>query len=335
MRYIFANILLTICLLPLAAQNVTNVDFWQEGKKVNISYNLDKTADVTVLMSTDGGKTFSSPLKQVTGGVGKDVTPGYNTIVWDVLSEYDKLVGDNICFLVSAKGGKRSFTIKGVTFNMVKVEGGTFIMGATPEQQDPDSDEKPIHHVTLNNYYIGETEVTQELWLAVMGSNPSNFKGYSNPVECVSWNNCQDFVRKLNSYTGEHFRLPTEAEWEFAARGGNKSKGYQYSGSNNLKKVAWYHNNSGSKTHPVATKTPNELGIYDMSGNVAEWCQDWYSYYNISAQTNPTGPGSGSDRVDRGGSWVSGTRFCRSADRSYYPNSKSYSLGIRLVLSEL
>lgn len=302
---------------------------------MNISYNLDKTADVSVSISTDGGKTFSSPLIQVTGGVGKDVTPGYNAIVWDVLSEYDKLVGDNICFLVSAKGVKRSFTVKGVTFNMVKVDGGTFTMGATPEQLDPDSDELQIHRVTLSNYYIGETEVTQALWQAVMGSNPSNFKGYSNPVECISWNDCQEFICKLNSLTGKRFRLPTEAEWEFAARGGNKTKGYQYSGSNDLKKVAWYKNNSGSKTHPVATKTPNELGIYDMSGNVGEWCQDWYSYYNVSAQTNPTGPDRGSDRVDRGGSWGSSTRFCRSADRSYYPDSKSYSLGVRLVLSEL
>lgn len=270
MRYIFANILLIILgILPLAAQNVTNVEFWQEGKKVNISYHLDKTADVSVTISTDGGKTFSTPLKQVTGGVGKGITPGKKTIVWDALSEYDKLVGENICIHVSAfinKSGfgscKRSFTVKDVKFNMISVEGGTFTMGATPEQQNPDSDEKPTHRVTLSSYYIGETEVTQALWQAVMGSTPTYNgswesiygKGDNYPAYRISWNDCQDFVRKLNTLTGERFRLPTEAEWEFAARGGNKSRGYQYSGSNTLGDVAWYASNSGSKTHPVATK---------------------------------------------------------------------------------
>ena len=344
MRYIFAKILLIIGFIPLAAQNVTNVEFWQEGKKVNISYNLDKTADVSVSISTDGGKTFSSPLRQVTGGVGRGVTPGKKTIVWDVLSEYDKLVGEDICFRVSASGGKRSFTVKGVTFNMIQVEGGTFTMGATPEQQNPDSDEKPTHRVTLSSYYIGETEVTQALWQAVMGSTPtynggwesSYGKGDNYPAYRISWDDCQDFVRKLNSLTGVRFRLPTEAEWEFAARGGNKSKGYQYSGSNNIDAVAWYTNNSGRKTHPVATKQANELGIYDMSGNVWEWCQDWKADYSSSAQTNPTGPNSGATRVIRGGSWNGYAWICRSALRDdYAPDSRYYGLGLRLALSEL
>ncbi len=345
MRNIFVNILLIIGILPLAAQNVTNVEFWQEGKKVNISYNLDKTADVSVSISTDGGRTFSSPLKQVTGGVGKGVTPGKKTIVWDVLSEYDKLAGENICFRVSASGGKRSFTVNGVTFNMISVEGGTFTMGATPEQQNPNSDEKPTHRVTLSSYYIGETEVTQALWNAVMGKSLQqilNELGWSThgvgdnyPMYDISWNDCQDFVSRLNSLTGEHFRLPTEAEWEFAARGGNKSKGYQYSGSNTIDEVAWYDKNSGSRVHPVATMTPNELGIYDMSGSVWEWCQDWYANYSSSTQTNPTGPSSGYNRVYRGGSWYDGSKGCCLAYRiSNGPNIKYFHLGLRLALSE-
>lgn len=328
-------------LFPLSAQNVTNVTFVQEGKNVKISYQLDKMSDISVSISTDGGKTFSRPLKKITGDVGKGVAPGKNAIVWDALSEYDKLVGENICFRVTAEAskhstaGKRSITVKGVTFNMIRVDGGTFTMGATSEQQNPDSDEKPAHRVTLSSYYIGETEVTQQLWEAVMDKNTSYFKGINHPVESVSYSDCQVFIKKLNSLTGQHFRLPTEAEWEFAARGGNKSKAYQYSGSNNLNDVAWYDNNSGNKTHPVAKKNPNELGIYDMSGNVYEWCQDWEGIYNNSAQTNPTGPTSSLNRIRRGGCWGHDASKCRTASRNNgTPGYRYDDLGLRLVLTE-
>jgi formylglycine-generating enzyme required for sulfatase activity len=216
---------------------------------------------------------------------------------------------------------------------MMRVDGGTFSMGATSEQKEPWDDEKPVHQVTLSTYYIGETEVTQALWKAVMGSNPANFKGDNRPVENVSWNDCQTFIKKLNSLTGENFRLPTEAEWEFAARGGSKSRGYQYSGSNNLSAVAWYTDNSGGQTHEVKTKSPNELGIYDMSGNVWEWCQDWYGKYSSNSATNPIGAASGSDRVIRGGSWLNYARYCRSAHRYSDPPDRQYNLlGLRLVL---
>ena len=226
-------------------------------------------------------------------------------------------------------------TVNGVTFNMIKVEGGTFTMGATSEMTEPWDDEKPTHKVTLSSYYIGETEVTQALWKAVMGSNPSFFKGDDLPVEEVSWDDCQDFILKLNSITKRSFRLPTEAEWEFAARGGNKSKHTQYSGSGNIGEVAWYDGNSGRKTHPVKTKKANELGIYDMSGNVWEWCQDWYGSYSNGAQDNPTGPNSGTYRVYRGGSWDLIARYCRSSNRNgYTPGSSLSYLGLRLVLSE-
>lgn len=234
----------------------------------------------------------------------------------------------------SAEANERRAIINSLVNNMVYVSGGTFTMGATSEQgSDADIDEKPTHRVTLSSYYIGKYEVTQAEWRAVMGSNPSNFKGDNLPVENVSWNDCQTFISKLNSLTDKNFRLPTEAEWEFAARGGNNSRGYKYSGSNNIGYVAWYDGNSGSKTHPVGLKSPNELGLYDMTGNVWEWCQDWYGNYSSSSQTNPTGSVSGSCRVFRGGSWSRHARFCRVSYRNNDTPGISYdNLGLRLAL---
>jgi len=223
------------------------------------------------------------------------------------------------------------FTVNGVSFQMVTVTGGTFQMGSA----SGNSYEQPVHDVKLNDFAIGQTEVTQELWEAVMGTNPSNFRGSKLPVEKVSWNDCQTFITKLNQLTGKTFRLPTEAEWEFAARGGNQSNGYTYSGSNTIDDVAWYSDNSESKTHVVATKAPNELGLYDMTGNVWEWCQDWYGsdYYSSSVINNPTGPTSGSYRVLRGGSWDYIDTRCRVANRGYgAPTSSVYRIGLRLAL---
>ena len=227
-------------------------------------------------------------------------------------------------------GKDKVFTANGVSFKMIAVKGGTFQMGS----DDWYEWEKPVHQVTLSDYYIGETEVTQELWNAVMGSNPSEFPGnMQRPVEMVSWNDCQTFISKLNQLTGATFRLPTEAQWEYAARGGNKSKGYTYSGSNEIDDVAWHYFNSSSTTHPVKTKASNELGIYDMTGNVGEWCSDWYDFYSSVAQTDPTGPAKGSGRVSRGGSWNSGTRHCRSANRGIStPDFRGNILGLRLAI---
>ncbi|MDY3272767.1 MAG: SUMF1/EgtB/PvdO family nonheme iron enzyme [Prevotella sp.] len=224
----------------------------------------------------------------------------------------------------------------GISIDMVRVEAGTFTMGATAEMKKPMDHEKPTHRVTLtNDYYIGKYEVTQALWQTVMGNNPSKFKGDNLPVEQVSWDDCQDFLSKLNRITGKTFRLPTEAEWEYAARGGNKSRGYQYSGSNNLLDVAWFWDNSGCRTHAVGTKQANELGIYDMSGNVWEWCQDWYGAYSSSSLVNPTGANSGSYRVYRGGCWIKYAGDCLSSCRYYYkPDHRDSDLGLRLVLSE-
>ena len=240
---------------------------------------------------------------------------------------------------VSSVGNEISIPVKnGISIEMVKVEAGTFMMGATSEMEEgiATDNEKPVHQVTLTkDYYMGKYEVTQALWKAVMGRKPSFFEGDNLPVEWVSWNDCQKFISKLNKMTGRRFRLPTEAEWEYAARGGKKSRGYQYSGSSNISDVAWYDGNSGSKTHPVGTKQANELGIYDMSGNVYEWCQDSYVSYVSASQTNPTGAVSGAFRVGRGGGWNCIARGCRSAFRyGYAPDDRDSYLGLRLVLSE-
>ena len=237
----------------------------------------------------------------------------------------------------------KTYSVNGVSFTMIYVEGGTFTMGNTYDE----------HRVTVSDFCIGETEVTQELWQAVMRSNPSVFFGSNLPVEYVSWIDCQVFIRKLNDLTGKTFRLPTEAEWEYAARGGKHHNGNKYAGSNNIGKVAWYLSNSGDhylsgddgwrkreknncKPHPVKTREPNELGLYDMSGNVEEWCFDYYDYKNQNSNTlqiNPTGPSSGTNRVSRGGSWLSGEGDCVVTKRGgTYPDDRWDNRGFRIVV---
>jgi len=236
---------------------------------------------------------------------------------------------------------------------MVFVQDGTFTIGYTPEEgADCYDNEKPAHQVTLSSFYIGKYEVTQAQWKAVMGNNPSHFKGDNLPVEQVSWKDVQEFIRKLNAQTGKQYRLPTEAEWEYAARGGNKSQGYKYSGSNTTSNVAWYYENAGynvlddktwnlsnlnsnnNRMHPVGTKSPNELGIYDMSGNVWEWCQDWYGTYPSSPRRAPVGFLSGSYRVFRGGGWDGDARGCSVSYRSSgKPDLCNNDLGFRIACS--
>lgn len=216
---------------------------------------------------------------------------------------------------------------------MVYVAGGTFTMGATPEQgSDAEEDEKPAHQVTLSSFSIGRYLVTQEEWLAVMGDIPFITKGENLPVVKVTWEECQEFIHKLNTLTGKNFRLPTEAEWEYAARGGKQSHGYKYAGSNDLGSVAWYGENFNNQTHPVGKKLPNELGIYDMTGNVWEWCNDWKGPYSATAQTNPQGASSGTYRVCRGGSWTCNTEYYRVTYRdACIPDNRGDYLGFRLV----
>ena len=303
-------------------------DVYVDGKKIGQSprvFNGLLVGSHKVEIKKDGYGTES---KQV------NILEGQTATIAGVLTA-NTTVATNTASSLS--GNTITIPVKnGISIDMVRVEAGTFTMGATSEMEDPYDWEKPTHQVTLtNDYYIGKYEVTQALWKAVMGNNPSNFKGDNLPVEKVSWDDCQEFINKLNRITGKTFRLPTEAEWEYAARGGKKSRGYQYSGSNNISDVAWYSDNSGNMTNDVGSKQANELGIYDMTGNVWEWCQDRYGRYDSFSQVNPTGANSGSYRVIRGGSWIRTARYCRSSCRySSSPGGRNIGLGLRLILSE-
>ena len=303
-------------------------DVYIDGKKVGQSprvFNGIMVGNHKVEIKKDGYGTDSKTVS---------ILEGQTASLSGVLTTH---TSSSVASGFSSSGNTITIPVKdGISIDMVRVEAGTFTMGATAEMKNTEDSEKPTHRVTLtNDYYIGKYEVTQALWQAVMGDDPSYFKGDNLPVEAVTWDDCQEFIGKLNRITGKTFRLPTEAEWEYAARGGNKSRGYQYSGSNNPSNVAWYDDNSGDKTHAVGTKQPNELGIYDMSGNVWEWCQDWYETYSSSSQVNPTGANSGSCRVVRGVSWYNNARNCRLSLRgSNTPDFRSSNLGLRLVLSE-
>lgn len=227
----------------------------------------------------------------------------------------------------------------GVEMEMVWVEGGSFTMGsnATPKGVKLTyALARPEHRVTVDGYFIGRYEVTQGLWQAVMGENPSKFKGSANlPVESVSWTEAQEFAMRLSQMTGRRFRLPSEAEWEYAARGGSKSQRNPYAGCNRnqLDNHGWYCVNSDGATHAVGQLQPNELGLYDMSGNVAEWCQDWVEAYTSEEQTNPRGPRQGENRVLRGGHYNSTSAACTVYDRGWYLPSGKYELyGLRIVM---
>ena len=237
-----------------------------------------------------------------------------------------------------AEEGTRKLDVDGDRLQMVSIPGGSFRMGCTREQRDCGESEKPVHEVQVRAFEMGQYEVTQELWTAVMGENPSHFGNCAQcPVENVSWNKVQQFLKKLNVQTGVQYRLPTEAEWEYAARGGQQSQGYQYAGSNNVDAVGWYGENSGSKTHRVGQKEPNELGLYDMSGNVAEWVQDcWHgSYKGAPADGRAWGSENSGDcswRVLRGGSWDLTPWILRAANRFGFTSGKRHgNLGVRLA----
>lgn len=295
---------------------VAIADATESFDEVYLDARLINVETAEVVKQADGHSVLEnmSHLISLAEKVATDLTIGNST-------------SDQLSYNSVANGGDvESFTVNGITFEMIKVPGGTFMMGS----YDGESDESPVHSESVSDFYIGKTEVTQALWQAVMGSNPSNFRGEMLPVENVSWYDCQEFVERLSQLTGRIFRLPSEVEWEFAAKGGISTHGYTYSGGNDLYRLGWYDENSGSRTHPVGSKLPNELGIYDMSGNVWEWTSDLYSS-NYSSSRN--GGSSGSCRVDRGGGWVNSARNCRAADR--YCDAPSYRdiyLGLRLAL---
>lgn len=263
-------------------------------------------------VSKSGFKNYTKTITVVKGQTETEVATLEEELSINGISPTNKVTTDAI-----------TFTVNGVSFEMVFVEGGTFQRGATKEQKGWYKEEKPVHNVTLSDFYIGKTEVTQALWEAVMGSNGSNphfFKGKNLPMVC-NWDECQEFIKKLNFFTGRNFQLPTEAEWEYAARGGKNSNGYKYSGSDDLGLVAWYRENSDFRIHPIATKLPNELGLYDMSGNVRELCQDFYAKYSNSHKHNPQGPNSGNFKVIRGGNIYHTPRLCRVSCRRLSPPS--------------
>lgn len=337
------RIILTIIAVLLLAGNtfaaeVENLDVKQLGNRVLIEYDIvgdEDETEITVLV-TAGGKDYTADSLHLGGDYGKVKAGKGKKIYWNVLQDIPRGLSDEVTVEVLAGGKEFKDTATGMEFIFVK--GGCYQMGDT--FGDGESDEKPVHEVCVDDFYMGKYEVMQGEWEKVIGNNPSYFKncGDNCPVEQVSWNDIQDFIGKLNEFPLNKgglrglYRLPTEAEWEYAARSGGKRE--KYAGGDYVDSVAWYDSNSGKKTHPVGTKSPNGLGIYDMSGNVWEWVQDWYGekYYSESPRNNPKGPYSGQARVLRGGSWYRVDRHTRSASRGRgNPVIMNLNYGFRLV----
>ena len=333
------------------SQSAANVNYEISASSTSLSFTADGGSQtITITSNFSPWETISkpswitlSPSRGTNGSTSVTVTASKNTNASEntgtlilgnsSITSTSISIKQNAATSYSVSGN--TYTINGVSFNMIRVDGGTFNMGPGDDNTGDEDyyDSTPTHSVTLSSYSIGQTEVTQELWEAVMGNNPSSIKGTKHPVESVSWNECQDFINAINLLTGWNFCLPTEAEWEFAARGGNKSNGYRYAGSNYIDDVGWIGDNSGAQTHDVAKKKANELGIYDMCGNVYEWCQDWYEKYSSERQINPTGPSSSNlnCRIIRGGSWKY-MDCCRVWSRMWWIPSQHYDLvGFRLA----
>jgi formylglycine-generating enzyme required for sulfatase activity len=352
-------LILALALQSVQAQQISNVraTLGADGKTIEIVYDIinaqkGQIFDVKIYMSSDAGAWQKLYTGDLNGNFGKlsDTSAGNITnlrILYSPLNSVERLQAD-VKFKVTAEvtNAFSNFTqtAGNTSFEMIAVKGGTFLMGSNDEE----SDEKPVHTVTVSDFYIGKFEVTQKLWTEIMGSNPSNFKGDNLPVEQVSWNDIQTFLQKLNANAstgsatgGKTYRLPTEAEWEYAAGGGQNSplsKGVggiinltKFAGTNDessLGNYAWYDSNSGSTTHAVGTKSPNALGIYDMSGNVWEWCNDWFKGYPGSSGVSDY---TGSNRVIRCGSWLNCANYCRATYRgNNTPTNRNKGLGFRL-----
>lgn len=319
------------------AQHITNQAFTLRGDTLTISYNLDRQADICVRVAIDGGR-YTEPLGGLTGAVGKGVKPGDSLLITAVaLPEIRGVEASELSFLVEVDDGALMVYVDSLSFRMMPVEGGSFTMGCTHPKGEKHTyaDELPTHKVTVNGFYIGQFEVTQGLWHAVMGENPSKWVGNDSlPVEQVSWNDVQIFIARLSQITGYRFRLPTEAEWEFAARGGNKSHNTPYPGTRSqVWESCWFVLNSQGHSHPVGQLKPNELGLYDMGGNVMEWCSDWMTAYTAQPQNCPQGPRTGENRILRGGCFNSTSSSCSVFERGWYLPDYGYSFfGFRLVL---
>ena len=321
----------------LMAQQVSDVRFSLRGDTLTLQYSLDRPADICVRVAIDGGR-YTPPLKGLTGDVGANVKPGTDLTITAVsLPEIRRVDSASLSFLVEKDDGAMLVYVDSLPFRMMPVEGGSFTMGCTRPKGEKHTyaDELPTHKVTLNSYFIGQFEVTQALWVAVMGENPSKWTGNDSlPVEQVSWNDVQIFIARLSQITGRRFRLPTEAEWEFAARGGNKSHNSTYPGAQSqLWETCWYGGNSNGHSHPVGRLRPNELGLYDMGGNVMEWCSDWMESYQSQPQNSPQGPKTGENRIQRGGCFNSPTWGCSVWERNWYLPEYGYRyFGFRLAL---
>lgn len=331
MRGIVVQIIFSWLCLSVQAQKISNIRAEQLGQEIVVFYSLETSSacEINLLISQDNGATWGVPLKNVRGAVGSNISSGDKQITWKVLEDRESLVGDRIKFKVVAS--KLPLKPKEIWEpEMVFVQGGIFQMGSNFGELN----ERPIHSTSLSAFYIGKFEVTQAQWIAIMGNNPAYFQNCQQcPVESVSWREVQEFITKLNSITGKKYRLPSEAEWEYAAKGGKSSIGYLYSGSNNLNSVAWYNENSDSKTHSVGSKQSNEIGLYDMTGNVMEWCADWYGNYSMKSLSNPVGPITGEYRILRGGSWRSFPTDCSTSFRQKNDlDSRQINCGFRLAL---
>lgn len=328
----------------VGAQTIENVRFVRNDKELTINYTLDKRCDILVRVSVDGGESYSYPLQNLSGDVGKNVTPGEKQIIAYDLFELrgiaDSLDSALVRFKVEVDDGSVDVVFGNLLIPMVPVEGGTFTMGCTHPNAVKHNYEAdvPKHKVTVKSFYMCKYEVTQQLWTAVMDTNPSRWQDNDSlPVEQVSWNDVQIFIARISQLTGRRFRLPTEAEWEYAARGGNKSKRYVYPGtSGDAGDCCWYCVNSKNRTHPVGQKKPNELGLYDMGGNVLEWCSDWMGEYSEEPQENPQGPKYGENKILRGGCMSSPSWGCSVSSRSWYFPDYGYGYnGFRLVLDTM
>lgn len=358
--------------ISAGAQNVTDADFNIVGNTIEITYELDEIADIEIYCSTDGGRTFGAPLENVSGDVGVNVMPGNKTAVWYVYAECDYIYSDNVSFKIKVREAKKTFDIDGYMLEMIKVNGGSFEMGYVDENEG-----MLPHEVYLNDFYMAKYEVTVGLfkkfidatkyqtdadkyggsyvwgkgtWELMKGVNwRCDVKGdvleesdYDQPVIHVSRNDAVAFCTWLKQKTGESFKLPTEAEWSYAALGGDVSNDYKYSGSDYIEVVAWYRYNScevkpydsvNYGVHDVGMKYPNELGLYDMTGNASEWCGDIYGSYVGGSQMNPTGKTYGDFYVIKGGSWIDEEEGMKMTKRTYATaNTRRYNIGFRVVL---
>lgn len=334
--------ILIVQMLSAKAQQITNVQVEQDGDNVVIGYDIidakqGQKFDISLSLSADGGKTFTITPLSITGDI-KQITAGQGKkIIWNVLLDNDEVIGDNFVFMLKAKIN----LMVDYGIEMVFVSGGTFTMGCTESVTDCFGSEKPAHRVKVKSFLIGKYEVTLHQWNMVMGSlsSQNNQAGINNcdecPVELVSWNDIQQFISILNKNTGKKFRLPTEAEWEFAARGGNLSKGYKFSGGNKAVQVSWIIDNSGNTIHKTGLKQPNELGLFDMSGNVWEMCSDWYGEYDNLPQVNPEGAKWGTGKVLKGGCYLLNSLRSRISSRGTTdPAVREKGSGFRLVCDE-